>query len=133
MDLIRGQESWIHYVGAQFGKDKLKYFGLASFQAITGLVGLNIIDSFATLTPLITTRNPLHSPEISYLDNYKNGIITDDTPEAYEEGILTYLRDKSIQETMRHGCEIARKEYTIENMASNFLEGINNALGIKER
>lgn len=132
MEWVKGQESWIHYVGGQYGKEKLQYFRLASFQAITGLVGLNIIDSFTTLTPLITTRNRLHSPEISYLENYKNGIITDNNLDAYEEAIINYLNDKEMQDTMMRGCEIAREEYTIENMATNFLDGIGTALGIKD-
>jgi len=128
---IEGHESWIHYVGAQFGKQKLQYFRLASFQLIPGLVGLNIIDSFVTLTPLITTQNRLHSPEISYLVNYENGIMTKNTLEDYGEAIIKYVKDAQLQDKMIEGCRIARKEYTIENMAANFKQGVDQILEIK--
>ena len=127
---IEGHESWIHYVGAQYGKQKLLYFKLASFQLIPGLVGLNIIDSFVTLTPLITTQNRLHSPEISYLVNYENGIMTKNSIADYCEAIIKLVNDLHLQERMIDGCRAAREEYTIENMASNFQHGIERILEI---
>jgi len=133
LEWIRGNESWIHYVGSQFGRDKLKYFRLASFQAITGLVGLNIIDSFVTLTPLITTKNRLHSPEITYLQNRKNGIITENTKEDFGKAIMDFVKDADLQNTMIEGCRKAREEFTIENMAKNYLEGIYTILGNSDK
>ena len=124
LNLIKGNESWIHYAGAKYGREKLIYFKLASFQLIPGLVGLNIIDSFITLTPLITTKNRLHSPEISYLDNYKNGIITENTSEAYTHAIISLSVDRKLQQELIEGCKRAREVYTIENMAQNFYNGI---------
>ena len=131
LEMIRGHESWIHYVGPRFGREKLKYFRLASFQLIPGLVGLNIIDSFITLTPLITTENRLHSPEISYLINYENGIMTGNTLEDYSGAIIRAANDTRLQEQMKKGCMQARKRYTIENMAENFYLGVKKILESK--
>lgn len=128
LEMISGHESWIHYVGPRFGRDRLPYFKLASFQLIPGLVGLNIIDSFITLTPLITTENRLHSPEISYLVNYENGIMTGNTLEEYTGAIVKFARDPRLQETMKQGCMKARELYTIEHMSDNFFRGIMKAL-----
>ena len=131
LELTQGHEEWIHYVGPKFGKEKLPYFKLASFQLIPGLVGLNIIDSFSTLTPLITTENRLHSPEISYMINYENGIITGNTLEEYTEAIVKFANDPQLEEKMKEGCMRARKIYTIENMADNFYLGIRKAMNTK--
>ncbi len=131
LELTRGHEEWIHYVGPKFGKEKLPYFKMASFQLIPGLVGLNIIDSFTTLTPLITTENRLHSPEISYMINCENGIMTGNTLEEYSEAIVKFANDPQLQEKMKEGCMRARKIYTIENMADNFYLGIRKAMKTK--
>jgi glycosyltransferase involved in cell wall biosynthesis len=127
-ELIKGNEDWIHFTASQYGRDKLKFFRLASFQLIPGLVGLNIIDSFITLTPLITTRNKLHSPEISYLKNYENGIITENTLEDYSNTVLKLIKDPELQQKLSEGCDRARKIYTIDNMADNFYRGIKTIL-----
>lgn len=128
LSLIEEHRQWIHFQGAQFGKEKLKYFKLASFQMIPGLVGLNVIDSFVTVTPLITTDNKLHSPEISYLENYNNGIITENSLESYAGAVIDYAKSKSLQQKLSEGCMKARETYTIENMAANFYNGIIKAL-----
>ena len=128
LKMISGHESWIHHVGSIYGRDRLPYFKLASFELIPGLVGLNINDSFLTLTPLITTENRLHSPEISYLENYKNGIMTGNTMEEYTEAIIEFARDQGLQNTLKEGCRKARAKYTIEFMADNFFRGIMKVL-----
>jgi glycosyltransferase involved in cell wall biosynthesis len=130
LEMIAGHESWIHYVGPKFGQEKLPYFKMASFQLIPGLVGLNIIDSFITLTPLITTENRLHSPEISYLINYENAIMTPNTLEDYSAAVIKAAKDTRLQEKMNQGCMQARKIYTIENMAENFYLGVQKILGL---
>jgi glycosyltransferase involved in cell wall biosynthesis len=128
LDMITGHESWIHYAGPKFGKNRLPYFKLASFQLIPGLVGLNIIDSFITLTPLITTENKLHSPEISYMVNYENGIMTGNSLEEYAHAIVKFVSDPHLQVTLIQGCVKAREQYTIEHMSNNYFRGIMKVL-----
>ncbi|MEZ5072435.1 MAG: glycosyltransferase family 4 protein [Bacteroidales bacterium] len=130
-DMIRPHASWIHFVGPRFGREKLEYFKLAHFQLIPGLVGLNVIDSFLTLTPLITTDDKLHGPEVSYIVNRENGIITPNDLDAYVEAIAEVSRDREFRERLNQGCRDAREIYTIENMADNFYEGIVKALKLE--
>ncbi len=70
---------WLHYVGPKFGKDRVVYFKMASLLLLPGAVGLAILDAFVTETPMVTTDYKLHGPEIAYLENNKNGIITDNS------------------------------------------------------
>jgi glycosyltransferase involved in cell wall biosynthesis len=128
-DYARDHDGWFHYVGPKYGMDKVKFFRLARFQLMPGLVGLHIVDSFALLTPLITTKIDFHSPEIVYRENGVNGIMTDNSPEAYVAEIVRLIEDNTYQQRLITGCMKAREQYTIENMASRFAAGIVLALG----
>ena len=119
---------WFHYVGFKSGRDKLQYFSLADFQLIPGAIGLNIIDSFFTRTPLVTVKAPFHGPEIAYLENWQNGVISGYSIEEYSSAILGLIRDPDLLHRLQEGCEASSKKYTIENMAHNFSAGILKAL-----
>ncbi len=81
-------KDWIHYVGPKFGKERLIYFKISSIQLMPQSVGLAILDSFALQTPIVTTNCPYHGPEIAYLENGINGVITNDTMVDYSNEII---------------------------------------------
>jgi L-malate glycosyltransferase len=122
------EHAWIHYVGPKFNNDKVPYFKMADVFLMPGLVGLAILDSFAMQAPLITTNYPYHSPEIEYLENGTNGIMTENALESYCQNIVSLLKDKNILNEFKNGCIESAKIYTIENMISNFTDGIVKAL-----
>ena len=122
-----------------------------------GMVGLNIIESFATAVPMVTTDCRIHSPEIVYLENGRNGIMTDNTIEAYVVHVLSLLKQspactfedrlsrrtgktgmneashRSISRETGYaelvaGCKKAAQVYTMEKMVENFAGGIEKAL-----
>jgi glycosyltransferase involved in cell wall biosynthesis len=119
---------WFHFVGPLFGIDKIRLFKLAQFQLMPGGVGLNILESFALLTPLITTYHNSHGPEMIYLENGINGIVTKDDLESYVGVIVDLLTDKTYLNQLIEGCAIVRNKYSIENMAQRFADGIQTAL-----
>jgi len=114
---------WIHYVGPKFGKDRVIYFKISSIQLMPRLVGLAIIDSFALETPIITTTNSFHGPEIEYLENDVNGVKTDDNLNDYSQAIIKTLKDKKYN-ALTSGCKSSAEKYTIDKMVENFLNGI---------
>ena len=122
--------SWIHYVGPKFGQEKVPYFALAKVLLMPALVGLAVLDSFALETPLITTNSAGHGPEIAYLENGINGMITEDAHSAqlYANRVVQIFQNASIYDQLITNCRIARKKYTIENMIENFANGIELAL-----
>lgn len=120
--------NWFHWVGAKYGREKVIFFKLADFQLMPGLVGLHVVESFALLTPLITTDIEYHSPEIIYLENGTNGIITQNTLESYVNEVIHIIQDKAYHHNLVEGCRKAREYYTIENMAARFANGICKAL-----
>lgn len=127
-DYARANSHWVHLVGPKYGIDRVPYFRIAACQLNPGMVGLGIVDSFAMLTPLITTEIPIHSPEIAYLENGVNGIMTPNSTSAYADVVTNYLKDKQYQETLKRGCAAARSMYTAENMANRFSAGVIQTL-----
>jgi glycosyltransferase involved in cell wall biosynthesis len=121
------ENKWIHYVGPKFGQERVKYFRLASIQLMPGLVGLGILDSFALETPIFTTEYPHHSPEIEYLHNNVNGVMTRDDLEEYSQTIIDVMKSGKYLELIE-GCRKSSEIYTVENMVENFKNGILTCL-----
>ena len=122
---------WFHWVGSQYGEDKVKYFKLAQFQLLPGAVGLHIVDSFAMETPIVITNNHTHGVEVDYLINGVNGIMTPDSIGDYVNVVVKVATDVEFQEELFAGCREASKLYTIENMAQNLANGIVKCLESK--
>lgn len=121
--------TWLRYVGRQIDGDKANYLKMASVLLNPGLVGLGILDAFAAGIPIVTTDCGFHSPEIDYLRQGDNGLMTKNTLEDYVQNVVHILTDSSLASHLHKGCLEASSHYTIENMAENFRAGILKALG----
>ncbi len=135
VELLKGlisDKPWIHYLGPKFEEEKIRLFKISKVFLMPGLVGLAILDAFATTTPLITTRYPFHSPEIEYLENNFNGIITKNDVGEYADKVVQVLSNQSLLQKLRSGCELSSKKYTLEQMVNNFKNGILNCLNTIE-
>ena len=122
------ERSWGHYVGTKFGLEKAIYLKSALLNLNPGLVGLGILDSFLSKTPLVTTDCNIHSPEIAYLENGVNGLITPYNIEAYSKACVDLIRNSEAIEKMKDNCFFSAQKYTINNMVENFYEGIISCL-----
>jgi glycosyltransferase involved in cell wall biosynthesis len=120
--------SWVHYAGAFFEQDIVPYFRLADVCLMPGAVGLTILDAFALETPLVTTRLPDHGPEIEYLVQEQNGIMTENTLDAYVEGAIRVLSSPPLRDKLKDGCRDSAAHYTLQNMVRNFQRGVHGAL-----
>jgi glycosyltransferase involved in cell wall biosynthesis len=119
---------WTRWAGARFGREKVVHVSLAQVMLNPGLVGLGILDAFVCGTPMLTTDCGIHSPEIAYLDNGVNGVMTADDVDVYAGACVQLLRDPVALDALRAGCEVSAQEYTVENMARRFADGIVSAL-----
>lgn len=122
------EKGWIKYVGPKFGLDRVPYFKLARVLLIPRLVGLVVLDSFAMMTPLVTTDAPGHGPEIEYMECGKNGLIVPDDVRQYASSIAELLTDEGLAQQLRLGCAASATKYTLEAMVENFSEGVMRAL-----
>lgn len=119
---------WIHYVGTVKGLEKATLLSLSKVMLNPGLVGLGILDSFLSATPLVTTDCGIHSPEVVYLDNFKNGIMTVNTIEDFSQSVIALISNDEILNNLKHHCILAAQKYTLNNMAENFTSGVIQAL-----
>ncbi len=119
---------WARWVGARFGREKAAHVAVAQVMLNPGLVGLGILDAFVCGVPMLTTDCGIHSPEIAYLENGVNGVMTANELDAYVDACVGLLRDTGALDGLRAGCAASAAEYTAENMARNFAEGIRGCL-----
>ena len=119
---------WARWVGARFGREKVAHISVAQVMLNPGALGLGVMDAFVCQAPMITTDCGNHGPEIAYLENGVNGVMTADDPNAFVEASVRLLRDTQLLETLRAGCIASAQEYTVENMARRFADGVANAV-----
>lgn len=119
---------WIYFVGPKFGEERAAYFKISKALLMPGLVGLSIVDSFIASTPIFTTDIPIHSPEIEYLINEYNGVITAANTQDYADALCKYLNSESSQSNLISGCEESAKKYTLANMVNNYSAGVISCL-----
>lgn len=119
---------WIHYLGSLFDEDKVDLFSISKLSLMPGLVGLGILDAFALGLPIVTTDVKFHSPEIDYLENGKNGIMTPHNPELYAQAVIELLSSEPMYERFQIAAQRSGQNFSIEKMADNFASGIILAL-----
>ena len=119
---------WLHYIGPFFGTERVPYFLLSKVMLMPGLVGLVIVDSFVTQLPLFTTDNNIHSPEIAYLKNGVNGVMTAYIQDDYVNAVVKGLTDAVYLQHLQEGCAVSAEKYTLDNMVNNFATGIRQCL-----
>ncbi len=121
---------WARWVGARTGREKVAYLSTATVMLNPGLVGLGILDSFALGLPMLTTRSARHSPEIAYLRDGENGLMSDDGAPAYAQATVALLRDTAALSRVSAACLASGEEYTLDHMTGRFCAGIDAALGV---
>ncbi|MEC5218597.1 glycosyltransferase involved in cell wall biosynthesis [Actimicrobium sp. GrIS 1.19] len=120
---------WIHWMGARTGREKALLLKMSTVMLNPGMVGLGILDSFVARVPMVTSDCGFHSPEIAYLDNGVNGLMTADDVEVYANAVLGLMRDPVLYQRLQRGCERSADSVSLEKMAEHFCEGIARCLG----
>jgi glycosyltransferase involved in cell wall biosynthesis len=123
--------TWMKYVGPIFGADRVKYFRVCHALLMPGPVGLVVIDSFNTGVPIITTNIRGHGPEISYIENGFNGMVSSYDLGEYAEVVSDYFCCLDKRKILRIGCLKSAEIYTEENMVRNFSTGIQACISKK--
>lgn len=118
----------IRYYGPMFGDNVAPLFAAADMFLCPGLVGLAILDSFAAGLPLLSTKLDIHSPEIAYLEDGYNGLITAPIKEAYTHAIIRCIEDREFFAILQSGAHESANHYSIEAMVENFRDGISKAV-----
>lgn len=133
IDEVIPNASWLRYVGVIEGADKATLLMTASVFLNPGMVGLGILDAFVAGIPFVTTDCGKHSPEIAYLRNNENGLLTPADLDSFVRAVVNLLNDQHLLAKLRAGALQDAGHYTIENMVQNFRRGVNMALQLPAR
>jgi glycosyltransferase involved in cell wall biosynthesis len=100
------------------------YFRMADLLTIPGLVGLAIVHGFAFGLPLATTAHGYHSPEIEYLSDERNGVMTPHDEVQYADRIGAILNAPARLAAMRRAATARGDEFRLADSVRRFLQGI---------
>ena len=125
-------EPWIHCVGPKFGRDKVVLLRIADVVLAPGRVGLVVLDAFAAGLPLLATQMSIHGPEIDYLRNGYNGIMTEHEIAVYVHAAVSLLRDPTRLVALQTGALSSGEAFSIENMVERFRQGIRSCLDVSK-
>lgn len=130
-DLIEkaaSDNSWLLYLGRAHGASKAQALASADIMMMPGRVGLVAVDSFASGLPIVTTHWPYHAPEFEYLRDGRNSVVTSDDVAIFADGTLSLLHDDDRLTLLSKGARESACQYSLEQMTTNFLGGLNAAL-----
>lgn len=120
----------VSYFGSITNLDKLApIYVAADVFSFPGSVGLGPLQALCYDLPVITINSDIHSPEIEYLSP-RNSIVlpANSTPKDYALEIAKLFEDTEGLQKLRAETWISIKHLTIEQMAQNFIEGVNTLL-----
>jgi len=120
---------WLHLLGVTKGAEKALYFRMGAFMLNPGLVGLHIVDAFCAGLVMVTTTGARHSPEVCYLRDGINGVMTSDSAPEYAQRVLALINDPAALAKLRAASLADADVYTLEKMVAQFADGIARCLG----
>jgi len=101
---------------------------------IPGLIGLAPLQAMCYDLPIVTVDLPGHGPEIEYLSSNNSIILdTDTTPEKFALEVHNLFCEPNRLENLKSCVWPSIKHLTIENMAENFIRGVNYIFNIQNR
>lgn len=124
------ERPWLHALGPRFGPDKAAVGDVAELTVHPGLIGLHVIESFATATPIVTADIPYHSHEVDYLSPGVDSIVLDGEVSApvFATAVVELLGDDDRLRALQAGCRRAAGTYTLDAMVERFAGGVAAAL-----
>ncbi|MBT9568224.1 MAG: glycosyltransferase family 4 protein [Thiobacillus sp.] len=115
---------WLKWQGVRKGPEKAAWFRLADVVVNPGAVGLHVLDSFCSGTPMITTAESRHGPEVAYLKNGANGLVVQGGPDRYADAVIGLFNERTKLDAVKQAALRDAEHYTLDNMVERFAEGI---------
>ncbi|MCP4372064.1 MAG: glycosyltransferase family 4 protein, partial [Deltaproteobacteria bacterium] len=131
-DFLKDKPKNISYLGPIVSIDKLASIYVASdVFAFPGSVGLGPLQALCYDLPVITIHSTNHMPEIEYLSQANSMMLeTSTTPKAYADAIYRLFKNPENLNSLKESIWPSIEHLTIEQMANNFIHGVNTILGL---
>ena len=99
------------------------YMSIIEFFINPGLVGLNLVHTMSYGKSTIIIEKKYHSPEVDFLKNKMNGIISKDSINDFELNIKRLVDDSALREKLnKNAFDFVSQNLTIKMMSENFLK-----------
>jgi glycosyltransferase involved in cell wall biosynthesis len=122
-------ESAFRYLGVVPDDEIGRSYVASDLFAFPGAVGLGPLQALCFDLTSAVIDSPVHSPEYEYLNRDNALILTEgSTAEKYAIAIKALLEDRARWADLRDHAWPSIKHLTIENMAQNFISGVNSIL-----
>lgn len=128
VEAMAHDNSWVHCVGPRLGRDKALYASLCDVLMIPSAIGLVALDSFALGRPIVATHGGNHGPEIAYLEDGADCVMTHRSVQAYADAVIELLTQRERLNDMQRRCLLKASIYSIDGMVDNMRRGVLAAL-----
>jgi glycosyltransferase involved in cell wall biosynthesis len=128
VEAMAAEHPWVHWVGARRDRDKALYASLCDVLMIPSAIGLVALDSFALGKPIVATHENNHGPEIAYLQDGVDCVMTARSVAAYVDAVAALLTDRERLRNMQRRCLLKASTYSIEAMVDNMRCGVLAAM-----
>src|SRR5262249_2718024 len=113
------QHDWIEMRGPQFGREKAKALVRSDVMLLPSMVGLSILDGFAAGLPVAVADFGNHSPEIAYLRDGDNGILTRPDAADYADKVAALLADPAALGRMSTAARRTAEDVSLDAMVAH--------------
>lgn len=124
---------WLKWLGVRKGQEKAAWFRLVDAVINPGAVGLHVLDSFCSGTPMMTTTESRHGPEIAYLQDGVNGLVVQGEAARYADAVIALFNDRARLEAVKQAALRDARRYTLDNMVSRFADGIERCVSMPRK
>lgn len=119
----------VHLGPVQSAEGKALLGAACDVLLLPGAVGLTAVDSLVLSTPLITTPDAAHGPELEYLESGRNALVVCGGEAEFAAATASLLSDHHRLAEMRAACRKDASHYSGEVMSARFTDGLLKVLG----
>lgn len=119
----------VHFLGEVYDTDKVaKLMRVTTAMVNPGSVGLAVNHSFAHGVPVVTREHSLHSPELDYIHDDRNGFIVAGGMDEYVRAVRGLLVNPDLLTRLSAGALATRDQLGLDHMAKEFDCGVCQAI-----
>lgn len=111
-----------------------RYLASSDICVMPGMTGLAVVHAFAAGKPYVTIESPYHSPEIAYLRNGENGLMSGPTLSEFIDAVRSLVLNPDLRKRLgRAAREDALNELSMECQIAGFRQAFDFIASKKER